>query len=88
MATSVTYTVRTDKDVKNKAARVLSDLGLDIATAFNMMLRQVVITESIPFEIRKNYNVDTLQAMKDVNNRRNLSGPFKSMKALKESLDA
>lgn len=44
-----TINVRIEKNIKNKAARTLSHLGLDMSTAIKMFLNQVVIDKGIPF---------------------------------------
>ena len=45
--------IRTDSEVKTKAQLILSDLGLDMSTAINIFLKQVIYKEAIPFEISK-----------------------------------
>jgi DNA-damage-inducible protein J len=45
--------IRTDSALKAQAQAVLEDLGLDLSTAINVFLRQVVQKEAIPFEISK-----------------------------------
>ena len=45
--------IRTDSELKTKAQSVLTDLGLDMSTAINMFLNQVVYREAIPFNIAK-----------------------------------
>ena len=45
--------IRTDSEIKLKAQSVLADLGLDLTTAINVFLNQVVYTQAIPFEIKK-----------------------------------
>ena len=45
--------IRTDSELKAKAQTVLIDLGLDMSTAINMFLNQVVYRQAIPFEISK-----------------------------------
>ena len=45
--------VRTDSELKKKAQAVLSDLGLDVSTAVNVFLNQIVYRQGIPFEINK-----------------------------------
>ena len=45
--------VRTDSELKIKAQSVLSDLGLDMSTAINIYLNQIVYQSAIPFEISK-----------------------------------
>ena len=50
MATT-TINIRTDSDVKAQAQYVLSKLGLDLTTAVNLFLRQVICRQSVSFEI-------------------------------------
>ena len=45
--------IRTDSELKAKVQSVLADLGLDMSTAINMFLHQVVYYQAIPFEIKK-----------------------------------
>jgi len=45
--------VHTDNDLKAKAQSVLADLGLDMSTAINLFLHQIVYRQAIPFEIAK-----------------------------------
>jgi len=43
----------TESELKSKAQLILADLGLDLSTAINMFLNQIVYKEAIPFEISK-----------------------------------
>ena len=43
--------IRTDSEVKAQAQAVLSKLGLDITTAVNLFLRQVICKQSVSFEV-------------------------------------
>ena len=43
--------IRTDSDIKAQAQEVLSKLGLDLTTAVNLFLRQVICKQSISFDI-------------------------------------
>ncbi len=45
--------IRTDSELKAKAQAVFADLGLDMTTAVNVFLNQVVYHQAIPFEIAK-----------------------------------
>ena len=47
-----TINVRTDAKLKKDASEILRKLGLDMSGAIKLFLRQVIVTESIPFEIR------------------------------------
>lgn len=46
-----TIQVRTNDKTKKKAQRVLKNLGMDLSSAINLYLVQIVISESIPFPI-------------------------------------
>ena len=43
--------IRTDSEVKMQAQDVLSKLGLDLTTAINLFLRQVICQQSVSFEV-------------------------------------
>jgi DNA-damage-inducible protein J len=45
--------IRTDSELKAKSQTVLTDLGLDMSTAINVFLKQIVYRKAIPFEIAK-----------------------------------
>ena len=47
-----TINIRADEKLKRDATKVLSKMGLDLSGAIKMFLHQVVITESIPFEVK------------------------------------
>ena len=46
-------TTNIDRELETKAQVILNYLGLDMATAYNIFLRQIVDKEAIPFEISK-----------------------------------
>jgi len=48
--------IRTDSELKAKSQAVLTDLGLDMSTAINVFLNQIVYRQAIPFEIAKPLN--------------------------------
>jgi len=41
--------VRIDGDIKEQAQQIFSDIGLDISTAVNIFIKQVVRNRSFPF---------------------------------------
>lgn len=43
--------IRIDDDLKTRADALFDELGLNMATAFNMFIRQAVRQGGIPFEI-------------------------------------
>ena len=81
--------VRVDENIKKRAEELLEDLGMNMSTAINVFLRQLVRVHGIPFEIRADIpNAETLEAIEDVRTGRNLHGPFNSVEELMEDLNA
>lgn len=63
----VATNISIDEDIKPKAQAMLAEFGLDLSTAVNMFLRQMLREKAIPFEIRQEIpNADTLAAMAEV----------------------
>lgn len=88
MAKTDTLHIRVDPSVKEKAEKTLKDLGLSITDAINVFLNQVILNDGIPFEIRKpRYNKETIQAIEDTKNGKNLSKTFDSVDEMFEELD-
>ena len=88
MAKTDTLHIRVEPSVKMKAEETLSDLGLSITEAVNVFLNQVILHNGIPFKIEKpKYNKETIQAMEDVKNGKNLSKTFDSVDEMFEELD-
>ena len=46
--------IRTDKDVKEKAELIFSQLGLNMTTAINIFLRTTIREKGIPFQLKLN----------------------------------
>ena len=66
MAKTDTLNIRIEPNLKKEAERTLDDLGMNVAEAVTIFLKQVVLTESIPFNIKKpKYNEETLEAIKE-----------------------
>ena len=91
MAT-VNMSIRRDTELKKQADAMFSDMGLNMTTAMNMFLRQVVRQGRIPFEIATDIpNAETLAAMKEMDDMISGKIPAKrytSTKELFEDLDA
>ena len=89
MASTTNINVRVDKEVKRKAEAIFSELGLNMSTAMNMFLRYSVRYGGIPFDLRIDTpNEETRAAIDDVNNNRNMSKTFDSVKTLMDDLNA
>lgn len=45
--------VRVNEDAKIKVEQILSDLGINISTAIDLFLSQIILNDGFPFEIKK-----------------------------------
>jgi len=89
MAKTNNLNIRVDDELKRKAEAIFSELGLNMSTAMNIFLRYSVRYGGIPFDLRiEKPNEDTLSAIDDVNNNRNMSKSFDSISALMKDLNA
>lgn len=62
-----------DDILKQQFERLCNELGLNMSTAFNVFAKTMVRQQKIPFVISLDIpNAETLAAIDDVNNRRNL----------------
>ena len=81
--------VRVDTELKKSAEKVFGELGMSLTTALTVFLRQSVRSNGIPFDLRLEVpNEETLKAIDDANNNRNMSKSFGSVRALMEDLNA
>ena len=59
--------IRIDKDVKHQAEELLHDMGLNLSTAVNIFIRQLIKDGGIPFTINaqndnpNNYNLSLIR---------------------------
>jgi len=51
MAETTNLSIRIDRDLKEEADRVFSNLGMNLTTAITVFVRQAVRQKKIPFEI-------------------------------------
>ncbi len=88
MATT-NVTIRMDKELKAQADDLFAALGLNMSTAMGVFLRQAVRLGKIPFELAVDTpNLETLAAIDDVNNNRNMSKVYDDMDELMRDLNA
>ncbi len=86
---STNVTIRMDKDLKKQADELFSILGLSFSTAVGVFCRQAVMRGKIPFELAaEKPNPETLAAIDDVNNHRNLSKVYDNIDELMRDLNA
>ena len=59
--------IRMDENLKREYEAILSELGLNLTTSFNIFAKTVVREKRIPFEIALNIpNAETISAMQEV----------------------
>ena len=82
--------IRTDKDIKDQAERIFSELGLTMTTAINIFLRTAVRENGIPFELKLETPNDTTKAAIEEGKRlmEDPSSPrYSSIEELKAALE-
>ena len=68
MSETTNLTIRMDKELKERAEHLFSELGMNMTTAFTVFVRQAVRQGKIPFEISLNIpNAETIAAMEEAN---------------------
>lgn len=82
--------IRTDKEIKEQADKIFSELGLNMATAINMFLRTTIRENGIPFSLKLEVpNDTTIAAIEE--GRQIASDPsvkgYRNMEDLKAALD-
>ena len=86
---TVNVTFRVDDELKAQADTLFSELGMSLSTAFNIFLRQSVREQQLPFRVTKNIpNAVTVAAMEAAERDEDMYGPFDSVSALMEALNA
>lgn len=48
--------VRVDDELKKEATAIFNELGLDMSTAVKLFLKQSVLTRSIPFDVKLDFD--------------------------------
>lgn len=48
---TTTLNIRIDSLTKNKAQKIVEEMGLDLSSAVKLFLNKVIMTESIPFDV-------------------------------------
>ena len=85
VATNITI----DEVTKKKAQVLLADFGMDLSTAVNIFLKQMVYEGSFPFSITREVpNEETKKAIENVRNGIGLSKGFNTVSELMEDLYA
>lgn len=83
---SSTITVRVDDKVKKDACEVFNEVGMDMSTAINIYLKQVIRVNGIPFPVSAEIpNDTTMKAIRAA--EKGKMATFSSIDALMEDLN-
>ncbi|MBQ8397086.1 MAG: type II toxin-antitoxin system RelB/DinJ family antitoxin [Clostridia bacterium] len=85
----VSTNISIDAEIKAQAQELFADFGMDLSTAINIFLRQAVRENAIPFAISRDVpNAVTQDAIEAAERGEETFGPFDSVSALMEALNA
>lgn len=85
----ISTNISIDADVKKQAQELFADLGMDLSTAINIYLKKALAEQGIPFEVTREVpNAVTAKAIADAEKDEDMYGPFDSVEALMEALNA
>lgn len=88
MAKTDTLNIRIEPELKKEVEETLNDLGMNIADAVTIFFKQIVMTESIPFIIRKpKLNAETIKAINDAEKGINVSKEYTNLDEMWNDLE-
>ena len=77
---TVNLSIRMERELKEQAENLFSELGMNMTTALNIFVRQSVRQGKIPFEISLNKpNLETLAALREIDDMKAGRIPKQSM---------
>ena len=89
MAKTTNINIRIEPEIKTKVESLFSQFGITVSDAVNIFFRQSLMQGGLPFQVQiPGYNAETLAAIEDVDNNRNMSPAFDNMEDLMRSLNA
>lgn len=80
-----TITFKVDDEMKKEATELYKSMGLDLSSALRLLIKQSLVTRSIPFVIKAD---ELTPILDDVEKDVNMSEEFTDVKSLMESLNA
>ena len=66
MSKTTSLNIRIEPNLKKQVEEILTDLGMNISDAVTIYFKQIVLTDSIPLQIKRpKFNKETLEAIKE-----------------------
>ena len=88
MSKTDTLSIRIEPTLKKEVEETLNYLGMNVADAVTIFLRQVVLNDGIPFEIKKpKYNKETIDAINEVKEMLKNPEKYESYNSVKELME-
>lgn len=84
----VSTNISLDAETKAQAQALLSEFGMDLSTAVNIFLRQMIYEHAIPFPISRDLpNAETMEAIKDAEEMAKHPEQYKSYGSANEMME-
>ena len=84
----VSTNINLDPDLKKSAQELFSDLGMDLTTAVTIFLKQAVLNQGIPFEIKREIpNQTTINALNEYYEMKEHPEKYKRYSSFKEAMN-
>lgn len=88
MARTDNINIRVEPKLKKEVEETLNDLGMNITDAVTIFFKQIIMTESIPFMIKKpKLNTETIKAIEDAEKGINLSKGYTDLEEMWKDLE-
>lgn len=86
----VTTSIKLDKKLKDDAAKLAEELGLNLSTVISATLKKFVSERAVQFYVAPEFNEKTkrelLKIKGDIKTGKNIIGPFDNIADLRKSL--
>ena len=76
MAGTTNLNIRIDRDLKTEADEILNKMGMNLSTAVNVFVRQVVRERAIPFNIHLDEELTKAELLRRAGNLESGKGVF------------
>ncbi len=88
MARTDNINIRVEPKLKKEVEETLNDLGMNITDAVTIFFKQIIMTESIPFMIKRpRLNAETIKAIEDAEKGINLSKGYTDLDEMWKDLE-
>ena len=88
MARTDNINIRVEPKLKKEVEKTLNDLGMNITDAVTIFFKQIIMTESIPFMIKKpRLNAETIKVIEDAEKGINLSKGYTDLDEMWKDLE-